>query len=88
MFDSSINARDHPKNTTLTIFVTNIKYTEDQMKTLSKELHDVVESMIYPYGTLLDGDIFFLVSSKELDTDKDFLNDYKDVIRTAIKSPF
>ena len=88
LFDSSINARDHPKNTTLTIFVTNIKYAEDQMKLLSKELHDVVESMVYPYGTLLDGDIFFLVSSKEFDPAEDYLNDYKDVIRDAIKSVF
>jgi L-aminopeptidase/D-esterase-like protein len=78
----------NPTNTTLTIFVTNIKYTEDQMKLLSKELHDVVESMVYPYGTLLDGDIFFLVSSKELDPDKDYSNDYKNVIRNAIKSVF
>jgi L-aminopeptidase/D-esterase-like protein len=88
LFDSSINARDHPKNTTLTIFVTNIKYNEDQMKTLSKELHDVVESMVYPYGTLLDGDIFFLASSKEIESHEDYLDDYKNVIKEAIRSPF
>jgi hypothetical protein len=44
--------------------------------------------MVYPYGTLLDGDIFFLVSSKELDSDEDYFNDYEAVIRNAIKSPF
>jgi len=77
-----------PTNTTLTIFVTNIKYTEAQMKFLSKELHDVVESMVYPFGTLLDGDIFFLASSKELDPLEDYLNEYKTVVRNAIKSVF
>jgi L-aminopeptidase/D-esterase-like protein len=87
LFDSSVNARK-PGNTTLTIFVTNVRYTESQMKTLSKQLHDVVESMVYPYGTLLDGDIFFLVSSKEIDSDVDYLSDYTTVVQNAIKSPF
>jgi hypothetical protein len=58
------------------------------MKTLSKQLHDVVESMVYPYGTLLDGDIFFLASSKEIENDNDYLVDYTNVIKNAIKSPF
>jgi L-aminopeptidase/D-esterase-like protein len=87
LFDSSVNAK-RPGNTTLTIFVTNICYTKEQMESLSKRLHDVVESMVYPYGTLLDGDIFFLVSSKEVDSDEDYFNDYEAVIRNAIKSPF
>jgi len=87
LFDSSVNAKK-PGNTTLTIFVTNVRYTEIQMKTLSKQLHDVVESMVYPYGTLLDGDILFLVSSKEINNDVDYLDDYTTVIQNAIKSPF
>ena len=58
------------------------------MKILSKKLHDVVESMIYPYGTYYDGDIFFLASTKEIKTTKNYLNDYKEVVRNAIKSPF
>jgi L-aminopeptidase/D-esterase-like protein len=87
LFESSVNAK-RPGNTTLTIFVTNICYTKEQMESLSKRLHNVVESMVYPYGTLLDGDIFFLVSSKELDSDEDYFNDYEAVIRNAIKSPF
>jgi L-aminopeptidase/D-esterase-like protein len=88
LFDTSVNAKEKPGNTTLTIFVTNIHYDEDQMKTLSKKLHDVVESMVYPYGTMLDGDIFFLVSSKEIKSNENYLNDYKKVIQEAIKSPF
>jgi hypothetical protein len=44
--------------------------------------------MVYPYGTLLDGDIFFLVSSKEIDSDVDYLSDYTTVVQNAIKSPF
>jgi L-aminopeptidase/D-esterase-like protein len=85
---SEIEQVKKPTNTTLTIFVTNIKYTEAQMKLLSKELHDVVESMVYPYGTLLDGDIFFLVSSKEIDSAVDYSGNYKTVIQNAIKSVF
>jgi hypothetical protein len=88
LFDTSVNAKEKPGNTTLTIFVTNIHYDEDQMKTLSKKLHDVVESMVYPYGTMLDGDIFFLVSSKEIKSNENYLNDYKKVIQEAIKCPF
>jgi len=91
----ALNKKPTPKkkekklgNTTLTIFVTNIIYNKEKMKFLSKELHNVVESMIYPYGTILDGDIFFLVSSKELETDIDYLEDYKSVVKNAIKSPF
>ena len=88
--DSSVSKLPfkRPGNTTLTIFVTNIEYDELKMKELSKELHDVVQSMVYPYGTLLDGDIFFLASSKEFKSDIDYLSDYKTVIRNAIKSPF
>jgi len=77
-----------PQNTTLTIFVTNVKYSELEMKNLSEQLHDVVESMVYPYATYLDGDTFFLVSSKEIATKKDYFDDYKNVIVNAIKSPF
>lgn len=88
LFDTSINAKEKPGNTTLTIFVTNVEYNQEDMKMLSKKLHDVVESMVYPYGTMLDGDIFFLVSSKEIKSNENYLNDYKKVIQEAIKSPF
>jgi L-aminopeptidase/D-esterase-like protein len=94
IFDTSVNVdcknivKKNPGNTTLTIFLTNVEYDEDEMKILSKKLHDVVESMIYPYGTYYDGDIFFLASTKEIKTTKNYLNDYKEVVRNAIKSPF
>lgn len=88
LFDTSVNA-NKPKNTTLTIFVTNIAYTEEEMKYISEKLHDVVESMVYPYGTALDGDTFFFVSTKEVKNSKEnYLNDYKKTVREAIRSPF
>jgi L-aminopeptidase/D-esterase-like protein len=89
LMDTAINVpKDAPKNTTLTIFLTNVCYDEEQMKNQSDKLHDVVESMVYPYGTCFDGDTFFFVSSKEINTTKDYLNDYKKVVIEAIKSPF
>lgn len=94
IFDTSVNpnckdlVKKNPGNTTLTIFLTNIKYDEDEMKYLCKKLHDVVESMIYPYGTYYDGDIFYFASSREVENNTDYLKSYEDVVKNAIKSPF
>ena len=91
IFNSSVNPNNDekiPGNTTLTIFLTNVKYSEEEMKYFSSKLHDVVESMIYPYGTYYDGDTFFFVSSREIENNKDYLKDYEDVVKKAIKSPF
>ena len=77
-----------PKNTTLVIFLTNVKYSEKKMKSFAESLNDVVESMIYPYGTYYDGDTFFFASSNEIKANKNYLVDYKNVVRDAIKSPF
>ena len=94
IFETSVNpdckniVKKNPGNTTLTIFLINVKYDQDEMKYLSKKLHDVVESMIYPYGTYYDGDVFYFVSSREIENKTDYLKSYEDVVRKAVKSPF
>jgi L-aminopeptidase/D-esterase-like protein len=58
------------------------------MQKIGEQLHDVVQSMIYPYGTTYDGDTFFFVSTHEYKTKKNFIKEYENVVRDAIKSPF
>lgn len=79
-----------PLNTTLTICVTNIKMNESEQKNLSEILHDVVQSMIYPYGTIYDGDVLFLLTTNDYSckiNDK-CINQMKNTIKNAIRSVF
>ncbi len=92
--------REHPKNTTISIVITNIKLTEDEREYYGEKFHDVIQSMIYPYGTIYDGDTMFLASTKSYNLNSEellekFLGDDgilmvkgKECIREAIKSVF
>lgn len=73
-------------NTTLTIFVTNQKLDKNQMKEHAEKLHDVIENSIYPYATIYDGDCFFMLSTNEVSSKKDYIDDYKQTVKDAIKS--
>ncbi len=75
-------------NTTLTVFITNVKSNEAEMKEYSKLLHDVVEGMVYPYSTQWDGDTFIMLSCNEIQSSKEYIEDYKEVVRKAIRSVF
>jgi L-aminopeptidase/D-esterase-like protein len=75
-------------NTTLTVFVTNVKLEEEEMKEYSKLLHDVVESMVYPYATRWDGDTFIMLSCNEIQSSKEYIEEYQEVVRKAIRSVF
>jgi len=77
-----------PNNTTLTAFIINMKMNEEEMKNMSSKLHDVVESMIFPYATKFDGDCFFLLSTNEVKYNHKKIDSCKDVVKNAIKSVF
>ena len=87
LIESKIN-EGSKSNTTLTVFITNVKLDEDQMKSYGKILHDVVESMVYPYSTQWDGDTFIMLSCNEIQDSKEYIEDYKEVVRKAIHSVF
>jgi L-aminopeptidase/D-esterase-like protein len=79
-----------PGNTTLTAVITNVKLDEKEREKFGEKFHDVVQSMIYPYGTIYDGDTLFLASTKKVDLeDKNELYKLgKDCIKNAIHSVF
>lgn len=56
-----------PSNTTLTAIITNVKLDEVEREKFGEKFHDVVQSMIYPYGTIYDGDTLFLATTKKVD---------------------
>lgn len=77
-------------NTTLCIVLTNIKLTNQQREYYGEKLHDVIASMIYPYGTIYDGDTMFLASTSEYKSDdvNQLLVEGEKCIRNAILSIF
>ena len=91
---------DHPRNTTISMVITNIKLNEEEREYYGEKLHDVIQSMIYPYGTLYDGDTMFLASTKSYNLNspeliEKFLGDDgllmkrgKQCIQEAIRSVF
>jgi L-aminopeptidase/D-esterase-like protein len=79
-----------PSNTTLTAIITNVKLDEDEREKLGEQLHDVVQSMIYPYGTIYDGDTLFLASTKKVDLEDkaELYKIGKECIKKSIYSVF
>jgi len=76
-------------NTTLSVIITNMEIPHDKKEKITELLHDEIESMIYPYGTIGDGDILFLLSTWDIDFDeKKFIDNTKPLIRESIKSVF
>lgn len=91
---------EHPKNTTISMVITNIKLDESEREYYGEKLHDVIQSMIYPYGTLYDGDTMFLASTGTYNLNSDelvekflgdegvFMKKGSECLRNAIKSVF
>lgn len=77
-----------PSNTTLSIICTNMEIPDNLKEKLTEELHDEIESMIFPYGTIEDGDTLFLCSTWDISYQKNFKDLTKPLIRECIKSVF
>jgi len=50
-------------NTTLTVVVTNEKLSSRHLQQLAKQVHHGLSEVIYPYATILDGDLLYMVST-------------------------
>ena len=55
-----------PKNTTLSIVIINVDLDFYQLNRLVKQVHNSFNEVIRPFGTMLDGDCLYLVSTKEV----------------------
>lgn len=64
--NKSINDQSD-KNTTLTLVVTNQKLPAVSLRHLSKQIHTSMARAIYPFHTIFDGDVLFMVSTNEID---------------------
>lgn len=59
-------------NTTLTLLVTNLKLKPLQLQQLGKQVHNSMSRWIQPFGALKDGDVFYTVSTQEVEVPDDF----------------
>jgi L-aminopeptidase/D-esterase-like protein len=54
-------------NTTLTVLVTNIKMSTFALRQLGREVHSSMSRAIQPFHTATDGDVFYTVSTGQVD---------------------
>jgi L-aminopeptidase/D-esterase-like protein len=54
-------------NTTLTVLVTNISMSSFALRQLGREVHSSMSRAIQPFHTATDGDVFYTVSTGEVD---------------------
>jgi len=66
----SRNRKDLPKNTTLTIVITNQKFDPKSLEQIAKQVHSSMARAIDPFHTLDDGDTLFMVTTDEIDNNK------------------
>jgi 6-aminohexanoate-oligomer endohydrolase len=61
---------EHPphRNTTLSVVVTNLKMPYESLKQLGRQVHSSMARAIYPFHTLLDGDVLFTVSTEAVES--------------------
>ncbi len=57
------------KNTTLTVVVINEKLAPRHLQQLGKQVHHALSQVIYPYATILDGDVLYTVSTRSIESD-------------------
>jgi L-aminopeptidase/D-esterase-like protein len=55
---------NNPSNTTLTVVVTNEKLSPRHLQQLGRSVHHALSQVIYPYATILDGDLVYTVSTQ------------------------
>lgn len=56
-----------PGNTTLSAVITNARLTDVELAQFAKQVHASMHRAIQPFGTLLDGDCLFAVTTDEVD---------------------
>lgn len=60
---------NNPSNTTLTVVVTNEKLSPRHLQQLGRSVHHALSQVIYPYATILDGDLVYTVSTQSRTSD-------------------
>ena len=66
-FEKSGNKKNLPKNTTLTIIITNQKFEPKSLEQIAKQVHSSMARAIDPFHTLDDGDVLFMVTTDEIE---------------------
>ena len=66
----SSNKKDLPKNTTLTIIITNQKFDQRSLEQIAKQVHSSMSRVIDPFHTLDDGDVLFMVTTDEIENNQ------------------
>lgn len=56
-------------NTTLTLVVINEKLSPRHLQQIGRQVHHALSQVIYPYATILDGDVLYTVSTGSQDSD-------------------
>ncbi|MHA2006390.1 MAG: P1 family peptidase [Promethearchaeota archaeon] len=56
-----------PRNTTLTIIITNLKFDQTSLVQIAKQVHSSMSRVIDPFHTLDDGDVLFMVTTEEIE---------------------
>lgn len=56
-------------NTTLTLVVTNQKLAPRHLQQLGRQVHQALSQVIYPYASILDGDVLYTVSTGSVESD-------------------
>ncbi len=54
-------------NTTLTVVITNRKLSRRELTQFAMQVHSSMARMIYPFHTLMDGDVLYAVTTDEVD---------------------
>lgn len=54
-------------NTTLTVIVTNRKLSQRELTQLGRQVHSSMARAIYPFHTLMDGDVLYSVTTNEVE---------------------
>ena len=56
-----------PGNTTLSVVVTNRKMSSGALNQLARQVHSSMARIIYPFHTLMDGDVLYAVTTNEVE---------------------
>tara|TARA_R110002110_G_scaffold195770_1_gene405462 strand:- start:78259 stop:79332 length:1074 start_codon:yes stop_codon:yes gene_type:complete len=70
--NNTVGINDQPKlesgNTTLTVVVINEKLSARHLQQIGRQVHHALSQVIYPYSTILDGDVLYTVSTRTQDS--------------------
>lgn len=69
-FEKSSSTKNLPKNTTLTIIITNQKFESKSLEQIAKQIHSSMSRAIDPFHTLDDGDVLFMVTTEEIENNQ------------------